>query len=88
MGNALTYIYIPQCRFNDHIACSLQRLQVAATSVVRVMEMANIALRAGIESTSLAFWASVLTITLMSPLYPHLSIYAAPCPRGQCRQYY
>ena len=30
---------------------------------MEVIQIGNIALRAGIESTSLAFWASVLTIT-------------------------
>ena len=33
------------------------------TSVTGVMKMGNIVPRAGIKATSLAFWASVLTIT-------------------------
>ena len=54
-----------------------------------VMKMRNIAPRAGIEPTSLAFQASVLPLHhtgfLMSPLYPRLPVYAAPCLKGQCR---
>ena len=38
-----------------------------STSVVVVMKMGNIAPRARIESTSLAFWVSVLTITSRLP---------------------
>ena len=48
---------------------------------VGAMKMGNIVPR--------AFWASVLPLhhigTLMSPLYPRLPVYAAPCLRGQCR---
>ena len=55
--------------------------------VVGVIKMGYIMSR--VEPTSLAFWASVLTLhhagSLMSPLYPHLPVYAAPCLRGQCR---
>ena len=54
-----------------------------------VMNMVNIVTRAGIKPTSLAFWAGVLPLDcvgyLMSPLYPRLPVYAAPCLRGQCR---
>ena len=46
---------------------SLYRM-VKATSVLGVMKMGNIVLRAGVEPTSLAFWASVLTIT--PPMLP------------------
>ena len=46
-----------------------------ATSLIGVMKMGNIVPRAGLEPTSLAFWASVLPLhhlgPLMSPLYPH-----------------
>ena len=49
----------------------------------------NIVPRAGIKPTSLAFQASVLPLfhigSLISPLYPNLPVYAAPCLRGQCR---
>ena len=55
------------------------------------MKMGNIVPRAGIEPTSLALRASVLSLhdvgSLMSPLYSHLPVYAVPCLRGQCRLY-
>ena len=58
-------------------------------TLVGVMKMGNIAPRAGIEHTSLAFQASVLPLhhvgSLMSSLYPCPPVYAAPCLRGQCR---
>ena len=61
---------------------------VTATSVVGVMQMGNIVPRAGLEPTSLAFWASVLPLhhvgSLMSALCQCLPVYAAPCLRGQC----
>ena len=45
----------------------------------------NIVPRGGIEPTSLAFLASVLPLhhvgSLMSPLYPWLPVYVAPCLR-------
>ena len=45
--------------------------------------MGNIVPGAGLEPTSLAFPASVLPLryvgSLMSPLYPRLPVYAAPC---------
>ena len=54
-----------------------------------VMKMGNIVLRVGIKTTSLALWASVLPLhhvgSLMSPLYPHLPVYAVSCLRGQCK---
>ena len=47
------------------------------------MKMGNIVHRAGVESTSLAFWVTVLPLHdvcyPMSPLHPHLPDYAAPC---------
>ena len=50
-------------------------------------KMRNIVLRAGIEPTSLAFWGSMLPLhhvgSLISPLYPWLPVYTAPCLRGQ-----
>ena len=53
------------------------------------MKMGNIVPRVRIKPTSLAYWASVLTSnnlgSLMSPWYPRLPVYAAPCLIGQCR---
>ena len=53
------------------------------------MKIGNIVPRAGIKPASLAFWASVLRLQyiapLMSPLYPRLPVYAAPCLGNQCR---
>ena len=57
--------------------------------VMGVTKMGNIVPRAGFELTSLAFWTSVLPLhhtgSLISPIYPRLPIYAAPCLRDQCR---
>ena len=59
------------------------------TNVVGVTKMGNILPRVGIEHTSLAFQASVLTLhhvgSLMSLLYLRPPVCAAPCLRGQCR---
>ena len=56
--------------------------------VIGVIKMGNIVPRAGIEPTSLAYKASVLPFqqvgSLMSPIYPHLPVYAAPYLRGRC----
>ena len=41
----------------------MNRIQVTETNVVGVMTMVNIADRIGVETTSLAFWVSLLTIT-------------------------
>ena len=53
------------------------------------MKIGNIVPRTGIEPISLVFQASVLPLhhvgALMSPLYPCLSVYAAPCLRDQYR---
>ena len=52
-------------------------------------EQGNSVPRAGIEPTSLAFQANMLPLhhvgSLMSPLYPHPPVYAAPYLRSQCR---
>ena len=57
-----------------------------------VMKMGNSVPRSGLGPISLAFWASVLPLhyisSLMSPLYPCLPVYAAPCLRAQCRPFY
>ena len=57
--------------------------------VMGEMKMGNIVPIVGIEPTSLALQASVLPLhhagSLMSSLYQRLPVYAAPCPRGQCR---
>ena len=42
---------------------SVPSLALGNTSVMRLMKVGNIVPRAEIEPTSLAFWASVLTIT-------------------------
>ena len=62
-------------------------------NVMIVMKILNIDPRAIIELTSLAFRASMLTITPpklpgMSSGYPRLPVYAAPCLGGQCRLIY
>ena len=49
---------------------------VRATSVMGVMKMGNIVPTVGIEPTSLAFQASVLTIT--PPRFPHVTILPTP----------
>ena len=58
-------------------------------SVMGLTKMGKIVLRAGLIPKCLAFWASVLAlhhlVSLMSPLYPRLLVYAAPCLRDQCR---
>ena len=81
-----------QGRFNNHTVCSLYRILVMETDVMGVMKMWNIVPRAGIEYTSLTFPASVLRLhhvsSIMSSLSPRLSVYAAPCHRGQCRLLY
>ena len=50
---------------------SLYSIMVMATGVVGVMKMGNIAPRAGIKPTSLAFWPSVLTT--MPPRLPDVT---------------
>ena len=59
--------------------------------VVGVMKMGNILPRVGIKPTFLTFRASVLPLhhvgTLVSPLYPHLPVYAAHCLRGEMITY-
>ena len=79
---------LTQCRFTNNTAHSLYRIIVMATSVTGVMKYCA---QSGFEPTSLVFWASVLLPlhhvgSLMSWLYPRLSVYAAPCLRGQCRR--
>ena len=67
--------------FNNH---SLYRILVTSCDM---MKMKDIAPRAGIERTSLAFCAS-LFMTITPPRLPNvatLSVYAALCLRGQCR---
>ena len=57
-----------QSRFNNHTVHNMCRILVMATSV---MKMGNIVPRLGIESTSLAFQASVLTNT--PPRFPDVT---------------
>ena len=87
-GNSLTHTHT-QGRFNNHAVHGLYRILIMATDVMGVITMGNIMPRAGIEPTSLTYWASVLPLrhvgALMSPLYPRLPVYAAPCLGGQCR---
>ena len=59
----LTYTHT-QGRFIDHTIHSLYRILYMATSV---MKMESIVPRAGMESSFLAFWASVLTFTTPRP---------------------
>ena len=58
-------------------------------SVMGVLKTGNNVPRVGIETTSLAFWASVLQLhhvsSLMSPLYPRPPVYVALCLRDHCR---
>ena len=74
-----------QGRFNNRTALSLYRIIVMATSVVGVMKIGNTVPRAGLETTLLAFWASVLPLhhvgSLMSQLYPHPPVYVALLPQ-------
>ena len=49
---------------------------VTPTSVVGEMKMGNIVPKAGFEPTSLAFWASVLIITLLRLPWSHLYTHA------------
>ena len=85
-GNGLTH---RQGRFNNHTTHSLYRIMDMATIVMDVMKIVNTMSRVGLKLTSLTFRASVLPLhnvgSLMSPLYPRLPVYAAPCFRGQCR---
>ena len=52
-------------------------------AVVGVRKMGNTVHTVGLKLTSLAFWASVLPLHHvcyhMSPLYPYLHVYVAPC---------
>ena len=65
-------------RLNNHIAHSLYKIMIMATSVMDMMKMGNIVPRAGLEPSYLAFPASVLPLyhigSLMSPLYTHAHI--------------
>ena len=76
-------------RFHNDRAQSLYWIMDMATSVMGVMKIGNIVPRAELKLTALAFQASVLPLhhigSLMSPQYPQLPAYAAPCIRGQCR---
>ena len=87
-GNSLTHIHT-QGNFNKQTAHNLYSILVMAPVSWMWWTLGNIVPRVGIKLTSLAFQASVLPLhtigSLMSPLYPCLHIYAAPCPRGQCR---
>ena len=51
-----------------------------------VIKMGNIVPRVGLKPTSHESWASVLPFhhvgSLMSAIYPHLPVYAAPCLRS------
>ena len=79
---------LTQDTFNNHTVRSLYRILLLETSVMGVMKMGNIVLRAGIECTSLAFWANVLTITPHRlPDVTTTPVYAAPC-LGQLIQFH
>ena len=86
----IAYIHINTWgMFNNHTACSLYGTMVMATSVMGVMKMGNLVPRAEIECTSLAFRASVLSITPSG--HRDVTILLTPMPtclcnlRGQCR---
>ena len=68
--------------------CTISTKHAQQATVVGVMKIGNIVPRAGLEPTSLAFWASVLPLhhvgSLTSPLYPRPHVYAVHYPRGQC----
>ena len=93
--NAFNYIHTTalhihtQGTFTNHTEHSLYRILVTAASVMAVVKMGNTVPRVGIKPTSLAFWASVKPLhhigSLISPLYPRLPVYVAPCLRGECR---
>ena len=72
--------------------CQVIGYQVWVMFHVRVMgtlKMGNIVLRAGLELTWLPFWTSVVPLhhigSMMSPRYPHSTVYAASCLRDQFR---
>ena len=52
-----------QGKFNSHTVHNLYRIMGTAVNVMGVSKMGNNAPRAGIKPTSLAFWASVLTLS-------------------------
>ena len=89
----ITYIQAVDLHIHTQVQqpCSTYLVQDPGhgTSVMGEMKMRNSVPRTGIKPTSLAFLASVLPLhhigSLMSPLYPHLPVYAAPCLRDQCR---
>ena len=60
--------------------------------VASVTKMGNTVSIAELEPTFLSVQTSVLAIHhinyLMSPLYPCLPVYTAPCLKGQCRLLY
>ena len=56
------YVKHTQSRFNNNGVWNVYRTQVTETSVTGVMKIANMS-RAVSAPTSLAFWASMLTIT-------------------------
>ena len=51
-----------QGRCNNHTEQCSDRIMVTETSIMGEMKMGNSVPRAGIEPTSLAFWASVLPL--------------------------
>ena len=65
-----------QGRFINHTVCSLYRIMGTATSVVEGMNTEDIAPRAGIEPTYLAFQANVLMIT--PPRLPDVTTIPTP----------
>ena len=62
-GNGLTYTYTYTGYVQQPYSMQLVQDPGHGTSGVGVMKMGNMVPRAGIEPTSLAFWASVLTIS-------------------------
>ena len=76
----------------QHNHALLIYVKLCNNTVMGVMIMGNIVPSVGGKPTSRAFRVSLLPvhhiISLMSPLYPCLPIYASPCPRGQCRLFH
>ena len=62
-AQAVTIHIHTQSRFNNYTAHSLNSILIMAASVMDVMKIGNSVPRMVIETTSLAFWGSVLTIT-------------------------
>ena len=72
---AVTLLIHTQGRFNNHLVCSVYGI-CHDTMIMEVMKIGNIVPRVRTEHTSLAFWASLLTIT--SPRLPDVTTLPTP----------